>query len=128
MRQWATYFGGVADDHGMAITSDNSGNIFITGYTNSTNFPLKHALQTTKNTGYDSFITKFLTNGILSWSNFMGGNDDDKGRAICLNAAGTDLYFAGSTLSGANNVSTSGVFQFIPASPFNAEDGFDSRV
>jgi hypothetical protein len=121
VRQWATYYGGLQTDYGSGIVEDNTG-IYITGYTSSGAFPVVNS-STTKSTGYDAFVMKMSLNQAVRFARFFGGNDDDKGRAIALNASGADVYITGSTLSGVP-ISTTGVFQPINASAFVAEDAF----
>jgi hypothetical protein len=123
VRQWATWLGGIGTDYGTAIVADSVGNCYVTGYTGSTNFPTVTPLQATKNTGYDAFITKYSTIGVMQWSTFFGGDDEDKARAITLDAGASNLYITGTTLSGGFPV-TAGSFQNSSASAYFAEDGF----
>ncbi|HEU4718344.1 MAG TPA: SBBP repeat-containing protein, partial [Bacteroidia bacterium] len=124
VRQWATWLGGLQSDNGTAITCDVNGNCFVTGYTNSSDFPVTPgAAQTVKNIGYDAFVFKMNSTGVVPWATFYGGDDDDKGRAIALDPGMTDLYFTGSTLAGGFPV-TAGVFQNSSMSAYNAEDAF----
>lgn len=126
VRQWATFYGGIGTDYGTALCTDNSGNSYITGYTNSNNFPLVNAISTGTGIATDAFIMKMSASQNVRWADFFGGNDDDRGRAVTLNPAGNAVYFAGSTLS-TNLITTVGVFQASNASGGFAEDVFITR-
>jgi hypothetical protein len=52
------YLGGSAQDSGSAITVDNAGNAYVTGYTTSTNFPTKNPLQSANGGARDAFAAK----------------------------------------------------------------------
>jgi hypothetical protein len=56
---WSTYIGGIYNDEAYSIDIDNNNNCFITGYTQSPNFPLKNAIDSTQGIFQDGFITKF---------------------------------------------------------------------
>lgn len=79
---WASFFGGNDMDAGMDIVADNSQNVFITGYTSSSNFPVLLATQGTKALGSDAFVAKFSSTGTLLWSTFYGGEKTDEGHGI----------------------------------------------
>jgi hypothetical protein len=123
VRQWATWYGSTGNDQGTAITADASGNIYLTGYTNSSAFPTLNAIQSTKDIAYDACILKMNSSAVVQWSTFLGGDDDDKARAITIDAAGTNIYVSGTTISGSFPV-TAGVFQSNSASAYNYEDAF----
>ena len=100
---YSTFLGGNDEDYGMQIAVDGSGNAYITGITVSTNFPTLYALQTTKSTTEDAFITKLTSNGAISWSTYFGYNGADRGNGIAVDANG-NIYITGETLS--SNFST----------------------
>jgi Beta-propeller repeat len=58
---FSTFEGGNDYDEGLAIAVDSSRNIYLTGRTNSTAFPIVGAIQPTNSGGYDAFITKIAT-------------------------------------------------------------------
>lgn len=124
-RQWATYYGSLNNDYAYAITCDLAGNSYVTGMTNSPSFPTVNPLQGTKAIAADAFIMRLTTTCTVTWATFYGGDDDDRGRGITLDAAGANLYVTG-TAMGYFPV-TSGVFQNGPKSPYSTEDIFVSK-
>jgi len=62
---YSTYLGGSGDDEASGIAVDASGDAYVTGFTNSANFPVNGAFQGTNkvpNSGYTAFVTKIATN------------------------------------------------------------------
>src|SRR6202158_4584712 len=96
--RYSTYLGGIGDDIGNGIAVDAAGNAYVTGDTNSANFPLVSSSQTFGG-GYDAFVTKFNAAGnALVYSTYLGGSGGDEGRGIAVDAAG-NAYVTGSTTS-----------------------------
>src|SRR5439155_10619227 len=61
---YSTYLGGSADDYGWGgIAVDSAGLAYITGSTDSTNFPTANAFQPANAGGRDAFITKLSAQG-----------------------------------------------------------------
>jgi hypothetical protein len=80
---WCTLLGGSGTDVATSVSVDPSGNTYVTGYTNSGDFPVAGALQPVKNAGYDAFVAKISADGTsLVYSTFLGGNGDDFGQGI----------------------------------------------
>ncbi len=104
------YLGGSSYDSGRGIALDSSANIYVTGVTSSTDFPVTHgAFSTTAPGAQDAFVAKFNSSLALQYSTYLGGGSADSGLAIAVDSAG-DAYVAGQTLSTAFPVST-GAFQ-----------------
>jgi PKD repeat protein len=55
----STYLGSTGWDYGYGVSADSKQNVFVTGYTDSTAFPILDALQPTKAAGTDGFVTVF---------------------------------------------------------------------
>jgi len=78
--EFSTYLGGSYDDRGHGVTTDRKGNIYLEGWTESSNFPTVNALYPSKNSAYDIFVTKLAENGTsIYFSTFIGGNGNDYG-------------------------------------------------
>ncbi len=106
---YSTYLGGSGSDYGAAIAVDTSGNVYVTGYTASTNFPTSGAYQGTYGGGgYDAFVAKLAANGSLSYSTYLGGSGDDYGRGIAVDSSGSAYVFGYTT---STNFPTAGAFQ-----------------
>jgi hypothetical protein len=71
---WSRFYGGTGTDMSRNLITDNKGNIYVTGYTNSTDLPYTNGAFQSKNNGLlDVFITKFDSNGNLIKSTYFGG-------------------------------------------------------
>jgi hypothetical protein len=96
---YSTYLGGTGDDESRGIAIDSSGNAYISGYTNSTNFPTTFdAFDTTFNGGlYDGFVSKLNSNGTaLVYSTYLGGDEEDRNYAIAVDSL-ENVYITGNT-------------------------------
>jgi hypothetical protein len=96
---YSTFLGGSNADYGEAIAVQSSGEAVVTGLTNSANFPLNAPVMPILNGGTDAFVTKFSFEGnTIGYSTFIGGSDDDEGKAVALDKFG-NACVTGSTLS-----------------------------
>ncbi|MCX6832370.1 MAG: SBBP repeat-containing protein, partial [candidate division Zixibacteria bacterium] len=96
----STYLGGGGGDVGRGIAIDASGNAYVTGYTNSSNFPTLNPYQSTFQGGvYDAFVTKLSNSGNnLIYSTYLGGGEYDVGWEIAVDVSG-NAYVTGYTYS-----------------------------
>jgi len=82
-RQWATYYGGTSYDQSMGMTTDNAGNILITGFTGSTDFPVLNAYQPVYGgSAMDDYLVKFNSAGVRQWATYFGGNVNESASDI----------------------------------------------
>ena len=84
---------------GLDIAVDAAGSAYVTGLTDSTDFPTTAgAAQTTHaGGGVDAFVTKLNATGSgLVYSTYLGGSDGDIGHGIAVDAAGS-AYVTGQT-------------------------------
>src|SRR5579884_4241274 len=97
---FSTYLGGSGDDRGLGLTLNGGGNVFITGSTQSPNFPTTNGVyQTTPGGNTDAFIAQINAAGSqLVYSTYLGGSDVDQGNGIGVDSAG-NAYVVGSTSS-----------------------------
>jgi Beta-propeller repeat/Abnormal spindle-like microcephaly-assoc'd, ASPM-SPD-2-Hydin len=98
---YSTYLGGSGGDHGTGIAVDSAGNAYVTGSTDSTDFPTANAFQATPPlSGFrDAFVTKINANGTaLVYSTYLGGSSDNGGVDIAVDSTG-HAYLTGFTSS-----------------------------
>lgn len=91
---YSTYLGGDGQDNGSGIALDSAGNAYITGFTGSTNFPVRNALQPAKNGQFNAFVAKLDPTGSLLYSTHLGGSLGDYGSSITVDSSG-NIYVAG---------------------------------
>jgi|GEM_PF-6286875 len=80
--------GGSLDDSAAGIATDAAVNIYVTGQTQSEDFPVINAFQPENAGGYDAFLAKFTPEGSLVYATYLGGSGYDSGRAIALDNEG----------------------------------------
>ncbi|NHI89319.1 MAG: hypothetical protein EAX87_07335 [Candidatus Thorarchaeota archaeon] len=96
---YSTFLGGQSDDQGYSIFVDSLGNAYVTGYTDSPEFPVKIPYDGIFGGSSDIFVSKINATGNgLHFSTFIGGSDTDRAYGIALNATGF-IHIAGYTYS-----------------------------
>ncbi len=85
---YSTYLGGSVTDRGWGISLGTDGRAYVTGDTNSTNFPTENPYQAGKATGQKVFVSALTSTGsALAYSTYLGGSGYDQGWGISV---GTD--------------------------------------
>ena len=98
---YATFLGGGSEDYGWSIAVDQSGQAYITGETESANFPaaLGPGYDTSHNGSYDAYVVKLNATGTaLVYATFLGGGENDTGCEIAVDQSG-QVYITGGTQS-----------------------------
>ena len=109
---FSTYMGGNVSDEAFGLALDASNNVYVTGRTLSTNFPLRNAFQVAFSTATNctdssgnpatcehAFVTELAANGkSLVYSSNLGGTKQDEAFGIGVDAAG-NAYVMGQTFS-----------------------------
>lgn len=96
---YSTYLGGSDLEIAYAIAIDANGNVYVTGYTDSGDFPTVNAVQSTYAGNGDVYVTKLNALGnSLFYSTYLGGNDYEEGFNVAVDAAGS-AYVTGDTYS-----------------------------
>lgn len=105
-KAWSKQWGTAGYDTGQGVVTDNSGNIYVAGYTEGT------FTDGTSAGGYDAFVTKWNADGTFAWTQQWGTTGDDFGKALaidtdnnifvtgytsgafedCTNAGGNDIF------------------------------------
>jgi beta-propeller repeat-containing protein/ASPM-SPD-2-Hydin domain-containing protein len=135
---YSTFLGGTNSESGYAIAADSLGNAYITGGTDSADFPVTPgAFQTIfkGGPGGDAFLTKISPNGSsLVYSTYLGGIGFDESHGIAVDASG-NAYVAGVTSSpdfpitpGAAQIVFKGWIYGNPTTPSGCGDAFVTKL
>jgi hypothetical protein len=123
---YATYLGGSGYEFGTGIAVDAAGHAYVTGSTNSADFPTTPgAFQVTS--GGDAFVAKLnATGSALVYATYLGGSCGDGGTGIAVDAAGA-AYVVGITTS-ADFPTTPGAFQVTSGTRECSPRGVDQNA
>jgi hypothetical protein len=95
--EYSTYLGGSGTDEGYGIAIDNSGYIYVAGYTDSLDFPVQSACQSSSGGNEDIFLTKLSPDGSAPvFSTYLGGGAYDRAMDMKI-FENSDIYIAGYT-------------------------------
>ena len=96
---YSTYLGGSDSETGRGIAVDASGSAYVTGSTESTDFPTANPIQPALGGTGDAFVTKLNAAGnALVYSTYLGGSSFEGGYGIAVDGSG-NAYVTGSTFS-----------------------------
>jgi hypothetical protein len=96
---YSTYLGGSGDDEPAGIAVDTVGNIYVAGYTDSTDFPLATLGSIPAGTDH-VFVAKLdPTGSSLIYADYIGGSGEDYGLGLVLDSS-NEVYVTGNTSSG----------------------------
>ena len=98
---WAKSVGGAYDERGQSVSTDASGNVFMTGYFISPTISFGTTTLTNtyaSNLYSDFFIVKYDTSGNVLWAKSAEGAYDDSGQSVSTDASGnvfiTGIYYS----------------------------------
>lgn len=87
---WHTFLGSSSGDFAYDIAIDNSGNVYVAGFSSETWGNPKHQ----HSGGRDILVAKLDGSGVLVWNTFLGSSTSDTGRGIAVDGSG-NVYVTG---------------------------------
>jgi Beta-propeller repeat len=86
---YSTFLGGSGSDWGLGIAIDAGGAAYVTGNTDSGDFPTMNAVQPQSDGGVDAFVVKIAPEGgAMIYGTYLGGLGHDSGYGIAVDTAG----------------------------------------
>jgi len=121
---YSAFIGGSGSDYGGLLSLDPSGSVYITGYTDSTDFPLSPDAFDATLGANDTFVTRLdPTASSIIYSTFLGGSLYEQGNSIVVDLSG-NIYVAGYTNS-SDFPTTAGAYD---GSLGGTYDGFVTKI
>jgi hypothetical protein len=120
-RIWMTYFGGEGQDRALGVACDELGSVYLAGITSSLNNIAYNPFQQDIGGGNDLFFAFFDSTGVINWSSYLGGSNDEFLRSISADE-NSKLIFTG------NSTSSAAALNGWDTSYGGATDGFFGKV
>ena len=92
-KQWTRQLGTSSYDTGEGVTTDSSGNIYVTGYTSG------DLDGNTSSGGDDIFLVKYNSSGTKQWTKQLGTSGEDRGNSVTTDSSG-NIFVTGFTGGG----------------------------
>ncbi len=109
---WATSAGGTSYDDGSGVSTDTSGNVFVTGTFWSPSITFGSTTLTNAG-GSDIFVVKYAPSGNVMWAMREGGSNNDGGVGICNDIDGnvfvTGFFYSPSITIGTTTLTCAGL-------------------
>jgi hypothetical protein len=124
-----TFFGGTKNDFATGLAVDSTGNVYLCGNTESTDFPRLNSLSPVLRGPSDAFVIKLTPkntapdNLLFEYSSLVGGSGEEGGTSIAIDTAGS-AYITGRTSSA--DFPTAGAIQ--PAYGGGDSDAFVAKL
>jgi len=100
-KQWTKQIGTPSSEYGEDVTTDSSGNIYVTGYTEG-------ELDGNTNSGEsDIFLVKYNSSGTKQWTKQLGTSSSEWGSGITTDSS-DNIYVSGTTGGGLDGNTNSG--------------------
>ena len=129
---YSTYVGGSIveffdfGEDGRAITVDADGNAYVTGVTDTFDFPTFNARQSFYAGGFmDAWVGKFSPSGSRIFVSYLGGAGSDNGDSIALDPSG-NIFVTG--VSGSGGGSSFPTVNAIQSTNAGSNDGFVTKM
>ena len=120
---YSTYLGGASTDQALGVAVDPAGSAYVTGYTESSDFPTTAGALDTVNDDRDAFVAKLdATGSALDYSTFLGGDSDEEGTGVAVDGSGS-AHVTGYTDS-SDFPTTLGAFDTVP----DSRDAFVTKL
>ncbi len=124
---YSTFLGGTGTDSANAIAIDGSKQVYVTGSTDSTDFPAANNPQPTIGGGTDAFVAELSAAGnSLLYATYIGGTNDEIGYGVAVDSTG--IYVVGSTSSTDFPIANASQGSFQGGTGTTPTDGFVVKV
>lgn len=125
-REWGTYYGEAGGDEARSVQVDNSGKVYLSGWTASDNGIAFNGFQNTRSGKTEAFIALFDATGSRQWASYYGSPEDDYGHGIALDQEGA-VYLVGNTYS-QTGLEIKNAHQPQNGGPTGSRDGFIVKI
>ena len=87
---YSSYLGGSRIDQITAVAIDAAGAAFVSGWTDSQNFPVLSSIRVFSGS-VEAFVAKIGPSGALEWATFIGGSGDDRALGVAVDPSGNSF-------------------------------------